>query len=136
VIPETNMAILVERKDLPADWRQQANPNSQFIDAEKVKGQMQARFPQPGDRFVPLRTDCDSKDMAGSKKLSDFFIDLKVPLHHRRMTPVLTCLPAALAAPAGDDIMWICGYRIDNRFKITPATRTVLHLQLLPEPAS
>jgi tRNA(Ile)-lysidine synthase len=124
MIPGTDMALLVERKALPQDWRKQVSPQSQFIDADKVKGELRLRFPQPGDRFVPLRSDSHSK--AGSKKLSDFFTDLKVPLHQRRSVPVLEC----------DEIVWICAYRIANCFKITPETRTVLHLQLLPQFAS
>jgi tRNA(Ile)-lysidine synthase len=119
-IPGANLALLVERKELPADWRRQVNANSQFVDAEKVRGELQVRFPQPGDRFVPLRGNDGAAVEGGSKKLSDFFTDLKMPLHRRRTTPVL----------AGDHIIWICGYRIDNRCKITPATRSVLHLQL------
>ncbi len=117
-IPGTNLALLVERKELPVDWRQHVDANSQFVDAEKVQGDLQVRFSQPGDRFVPLRA---NDGASGSKKLSDFFTDLKVPLHRRRTAPVL----------AGDHIIWICGYRIDNRCKITPATKSVLHLQLL-----
>jgi len=120
-IPDTNLALLVERKELPADWRRQVNAHSQFVDAEKVRGELQVRFPQPGDRFVPLRTNDGAAAEGGSKKLSDFFTDLKVPLHRRRTTPIL----------AGDHIIWICGHRLDNRCKITPATRNVLHLQLL-----
>jgi len=120
-IPDTNLSLLVERKELPVDWRQQVNAHSQFVDAEKVRGELQVRFPQPGGRFVPLRTNDGAAADSGSKKLSDFFTDMKVPLHRRRTTPVL----------AGDHIIWICGYRIDNRCKITPATKSVLHLQLL-----
>ncbi|MDZ7289863.1 MAG: tRNA lysidine(34) synthetase TilS [candidate division KSB1 bacterium] len=121
-IPGATRTLLVERKALPLDWRRQVNPCSQFVDAEKVQGELHLRFPQPGDRFVPLRSGCADESVVGSKKLSDFFTDLKVPLHRRHTTPVLEC---------GDDIIWICGYRIDDRFKITPATRVVLHLQLL-----
>lgn len=120
-IPGTAMELLVEQKDLPFDWRQQVHPNSQFVDAEKVRGNLIVRFPHPGDRFVPLRVNAAASS-AGSKKLSDFFIDLKVPLHRRRITPILEC----------GDIVWVCGYRLDDRFKIMPATRTVLHLRLLP----
>jgi tRNA(Ile)-lysidine synthase len=119
-IPGTNLALLVERKELPVDWRRQVDANSQFVDAEKVRGELRVRFPQPGDRFVPLRANDGAAAEGGSKKLSDFFTDLKVPRHRRRTTPIL----------AGDHIIWICGYRIDNRCKITPATRSVLHLQL------
>lgn len=119
-IPETAMALLVERKDLPPDWRQQVHPYSQFVDAEKVVGKLIVRFPKPGDHFVPLRGNA-ATGSTGSKKLSDFFTDLKVPLHRRHSTPVLEC----------GEIIWVGGYRLDDRFKITPATRTALHLRLL-----
>ncbi|MEO7804475.1 MAG: tRNA lysidine(34) synthetase TilS, partial [Actinomycetota bacterium] len=67
---------------------------------------------QPGDRFVPL-------GMAGSKKLQDLFTDLKVPRFDRERVPVLV---------AGDDIAWVVGYRIDDRFKIGPGTKNILRL--------
>jgi len=118
----TDFAILIERKALPRDWRQQVNDHSQFVDAEKVSGELRVRFPRAGDRFVPLRAKDHAEVGSGSKKLSDFFTDLKVPLHRRQCAPILE----------GDEIIWLCGYRIDNRFKITPTTRSVLHLQLLP----
>jgi tRNA(Ile)-lysidine synthase len=119
-IPGTAMELLAERKDLPPDWRQQVHPYSQFVDAAKVRERLIVRFPQPGDRFVPLRANA-AAGPAGSKKLSDFFTDLKVPRHRRRFVPILEC----------GDIVWVCGYRLNDRFKITPATREVLHLQLL-----
>jgi tRNA(Ile)-lysidine synthase len=119
LIPNSGMALLAERKALSPDWRRQVSDHSQFVDAEKVQGSLRVRFPQPGDRFSPLR---GGDDPAGSKKLSDFFTDLKVPFHRRHLTPVLEC---------DSGIVWVCGYRIGNRFKITPATQTVLHLQLL-----
>jgi tRNA(Ile)-lysidine synthase len=121
-IPGTTSAIVVEKKMLPGDWRQLVNSHSQFVDAAKVQGELRVRFPQPGDRFVPLRT-IDHAESGGTKKLSDFFTDLKVPLHRRRATPILEA----------DHIIWVCGYRLDNRFKITAATRAVLHLQLFAE---
>lgn len=121
-IAGTDFVILIQRKELPSDWREQVNANSQFVDAAKVEGELRVRFLQPGDRFVPLGTPGAINLRSGSKTLSDFFTDLKVPQHRRRKTPILI----------GDAIIWVCGFRLDERFKITPATRTVLHLQLLP----
>ena len=121
-IAGTEFAILIERKELPRDWREQVNANSQFVDAEKVSGELRVRFPRPGDRFVPLRAKDGAGLEGGSKKISDFFTDLKVPLHRRQTTPIL----------ASEEIIWLGGFRLDDRFKITPATHTVLHLQLLP----
>jgi len=120
-IPGTTSTLFVEQKDLPPDWRQQINAASQFVDAEKVRGPLIVRFMQPGDRFIPIRTNAAGDEVAGSKKLSDFFIDLRVPRHRRQNVPILE----------GGNIIWVCGYRLDNRYKVTPATRTVLHLQIL-----
>lgn len=122
LVPGTTMALFIERKEVPADWRKQVNPSSQFVDAEKVKGQLYVRSAERGDRFVPLQSRAASEKKIGSKKLSDLFIDLKIPRHRRNAVPILEC----------GDIIWVCGYRLDDRFKITPATRFALHLQLFP----
>ena len=65
---------------------------------------------RPGDKFQPL-------GMSGMKKLKDFFIDEKIPRSLRDRVPILTC---------GDDILWVIGYQIDDRFKITADTETQL----------
>ena len=56
-----------------------------------------------GDRFVPL-------GMTGSKKLKDFFIDMKIPPRDRRTVPLIVC---------NDRIIWIAGLRVaaDARLK-------------------
>jgi tRNA(Ile)-lysidine synthase len=74
------------------------------------------RFPitvrrwEHGDRFSPL-------GMNGMKKISDFLIDLKVPL---------TTKEKVLLLVSGEDVVWVIGYRIDNRYKVTSATRKIL----------
>jgi len=113
LVPEAGMVITISRQNLPADWRERVTPFSQWIDAATAAGELCLRFPQPGDRFQPL-------GMAGFKKLSDFLSDRKVPRHERRYIPLVTC-------PAG--IIWVCGYRLDERFKVRTATTTALHLQ-------
>jgi len=90
------------------------DPNVEYIDYDKVKSAMHLRNPQKGDRFRPL-------NMRGEKKLSDFFIDEKVPNYLRGRVPVLE---------SSDGIIWVCGYRIDDRYKITEKTRRVLRLEI------
>jgi tRNA(Ile)-lysidine synthase len=85
-----------------------------FVDGEKLRFPLCLRTARPGDRFIPL-------GMKGHKKLKDFFVDLKVPLEQRRSTPILWC---------GDTPVWVCGFRIDDRFKVTPETKTVLKITL------
>lgn len=88
---------------------------SQFVDAVAVKGPLRARWPRSGDRFFPL-------GMTHPKKVCDFFADNKLPIRLRATTPLLEC---------DNGIVWVCGLRIDERFKVTAATKQVLHMQLL-----
>jgi tRNA(Ile)-lysidine synthase len=53
------------------------------------------------------------------KKLSDFFIDLKISVIEKEHTWLLT---------SADQIVWIVGKRIDDRFKITDTTENVLKI--------
>ena len=58
------------------------------------------RSRKTGDRFYPV-------GMTGSKKLSDYFTDLKIPKEERDLVPVLT---------VNEEIAAVCGYRCDRRF--------------------
>lgn len=64
---------------------------------------------QPGDAFYPL-------GMSQRKKLSDFFVDVKLPLNKKQETYVLM---------SDNNIVCIVGHRIDNRFKVTDSTQKV-----------
>ncbi len=55
------------------------------------------------------------------KKLSDYFVDNKIPVPEKNSTWILA---------SGKKIVWIMGHRIDHRFRITPDTRQVLLLRL------
>ena len=86
-----------------------------FIDADKVKLPLSARPPKAGDRFRPFGM------RNGSRLLSDFFTDLKLDVEQKRRAVVVTTINEN-----GDEvIVAILGRRIDDRFKITPHTRTV-----------
>jgi tRNA(Ile)-lysidine synthase len=85
-----------------------------YLDAAKLHYPLIARNFKPGDRFVPL-------GMTGHKKIKNFFIDLKVPSEKRAFTPILT---------SGDKIVWVCGYRIDERFKVTAQTKRILKVTI------
>ncbi len=92
------------------------------LDYNKVALPLEVRNRRRGDRFVPL-------GMTGSKKLKDFLIGLKVPRSARDRLPLVT---------AGGQVVWVAGYRIDDRVKVGPDTRTVLVLEQTPlgEPTS
>jgi tRNA(Ile)-lysidine synthase len=97
------------------EWNPPVSPWTADLDAEKTRFPLVLRNFRPGDRFIPL-------GMKGHKKIKDFFVDLKVPFEVRRTTPILVQQEIPL---------WVVGYRIDERFKITPTTRLVLEARIL-----
>ena len=86
-----------------------------FLNADHLVYPLMVRNFRPGDRFVPL-------GMSGHRKLKDFFIDLKVPSETRRRIPILIYR---------DIPIWVCGFRIDDRFKVTSRTKRALKVTLV-----
>lgn len=84
------------------------------LDADKITFPITWRRWKEGDFFYPL-------GLKKRKKLSDFFIDNKIPLSDKQQATVLE---------ANGDIIWVVGYRIDNRYKITHETSSVLQLKI------
>lgn len=84
------------------------------IDFNKIEFPLVIRKYQNGDKFKPL-------GMKGFKKVSDFFIDNKFSIYEKENTWLLL---------SGESIVWIIGYRIDNRYKITENTKKMLILEL------
>lgn len=88
---------------------------SAFFDFDTITYPVTVRGWQRGDRFVPF-------GMGGRhKKLQDFFVDQKIPQSMRNQTPLLVC-------PKG--ILWVVGYRMDERFKVTDTTKQILSFHL------
>lgn len=92
----------------------EAADSEAFLDYAKIKLPVKVRSREKGDKFYPLGMDEE-------KKLKDFFIDNKTPIHLRRLIPVFV---------DKEKIIWIGKQRIDNRVRITDNTREVLHLKL------
>eukprot|EP01133_Synstelium_polycarpum_P003291 gene3291-3745_t len=90
-----------------------------FIDAGKLIYPLILRNWEQGDHFMPL-------GMNRYKKLSDFFIDEKVPLPLKEQIPVLI--------NGNGEIVWIAGWRQDNRYKVSPATKKVAIFELKMNP--
>lgn len=85
-----------------------------FFDADRVGLPFEVRSWQQGDTFVPL-------GMSGKKKLSDFMIDTKIPLTLKAHIPVFVFQK---------EIFWLGGYRVDDRFKVTPQTQQLMWIKL------
>jgi tRNA(Ile)-lysidine synthase len=85
-----------------------------FLDADRMSYPLIIRNFRAGDRFVPY-------GMSGHKKVKDFFMERKVPSDLRATIPILA---------QGNRVVWICGFRIDDRFKITPDTEKILKVTI------
>ena len=91
-------------------------PNTAFLNYEHLLLPLRLRNFRPGDRFQPL-------GVRGTQKLKAFLIDHKIPRFERTRVSLLT---------SGENIVWVVGYRIDERFKVTKETRRVLKVTLIP----
>jgi tRNA(Ile)-lysidine synthase len=88
----------------------------EYVDGDRLGRQLVLRTWHPGDWFIPL-------GMKTKKKLSDFFTDQKVPRYQKSSIPVLE---------SNGTIVWICGKRLDDRFKLTDRTKTAIRLTCQP----
>lgn len=84
------------------------------LDAGRLEYPLTIRSFIPGDRFVPL-------GMTGHKKVKDFFVDRKIPSRVRKSLPLLC---------QGNNPIWVCGLRLDDRFKVGPKTKDVVQISL------
>jgi tRNA(Ile)-lysidine synthase len=88
---------------------------AEFIDADALRSnELVLRSWSDGDSFVPL-------GMKTKKKISDFFVDAKIPIYEKRQIPILETKEG--------EVVWVCGQRIDDRFKITSSTKRVMKLE-------
>jgi tRNA(Ile)-lysidine synthase len=93
-------------------------PDSRFvacIDLDKIQFPLLIRKWQHGDYFKPL-------GMQGFKKISDFFIDSKLSLTDKENVWIVA---------NGEQVVWIIGHRLDDRYKITPLTQNILKLEMV-----
>jgi len=92
------------------------NPMAIAVDTDLLMYPLTMRTWQQSDVFYPL-------GMKTRKKLSDFFINQKVPLHTKSQVPLLI--------NGNGDIIWIGGYRLDERYKVNKNTKKVTIFELI-----
>lgn len=88
-----------------------------WVDAEKVAGGLTIRSRRPGDRYRPI-------GLGGTAKVQDLMTDRKIARRLRGTVPVISDVQG---------IVWIPGFRVDERTRITETTRRVIRLELAGE---
>ena len=88
-------------------------PSEAYIDAAAVQGNLYVRTPEKGDRFTPF-------GMHGSKLLSDYFSDRKIPRFHRNVP--LICDERG--------IVFVAGYTVDERVRVRSSSEKLYHIIL------
>jgi len=98
----------------PSERTGQSNLVADF-DFHKTGTKLFVRQRRPGDKFQPL-------GMSMPKKLYEFMVDAKIPRSWRSHIPIV-CSP--------QQIIWVVGWRIDDRVKATEASKKILRLQFI-----
>jgi tRNA(Ile)-lysidine synthase len=84
-----------------------------YLDLDRSGTGLVVRRRRPGDRFQPL-------GMSQPKKLGEFMIDARIPRHWRPRIPIVS---------SSEGMLWVVGWRIDERVKVTAATRQILFIE-------
>ncbi len=96
------------------ELRTYCTPTRQVFDADAIGDCLEVRFRRPGDRFAPF-------GLGGSKKLQDYFTDLKIPSTRRARIPLLL---------SGAEIAWVVGHAIGQAFAVSSTTQRVLEVRV------
>jgi tRNA(Ile)-lysidine synthase len=84
------------------------------FEMDSLRFPLRIRRRRPGDYFYPY-------GFGKRKKIQDYFVDEKVPRDMRDSVPLLV---------SGSDIIWVVGYRTDDRYRVSPSSRVVLKIRL------
>lgn len=95
-------------------WTLDTDPGVAQLDASRIEYPLVVRKWKTGDYFYPL-------GLRKKKKVTRFLIDLKLSKDAKEKVWVVE---------SKQRIIWVGGLRIDDRFKVTPATRQVLQLKI------
>ena len=88
-----------------------------YLDYGSLEAPLVLRTRLPGDRFRPT-------GKSGTRKLKKILIDEKVPERIRESIPVLV---------SGEEIVWVVGYRVGERFKVRQGSREILEIMVKVE---
>lgn len=106
--------LTIEKIERTPDFSFSTHPQVVDLDLDKLVYPLILRHWNEGEYFQPL-------GMNGLKKLSDFFIDEKYSIPDKENAWLLA---------SGNQLVWIVGKRLDDRFKITAKTKRIVRIRL------
>jgi len=109
-----NASLKIKSVNRTKSFKIPAQANIAALDKDKLNFPLEIKNWQKGDYFYPI-------GMNQKRKLSDFFIDNKFTKFEKEKTLLLL---------SNEEIVWVIGYRLDNRYKITDYTKNILLLTL------
>jgi len=113
IASEGHMQITINLIDIK-NFKLNPAPTIAQLDFDKLKFPLTLRRWENGDFFIPF-------GQRGKQKLSDFFINQKLSRFEKERVWLLC---------SGNDIAWVIGHRIDNRFRISAKTERVLTVEI------
>lgn len=114
--PHIEFPVSLKMEKIPVEKLEiHPDPKYAHLDADLLKFPLHIRRWHEGDVFKPF-------GMKGRKKLSDYFIDAKFSLVEKENCWLLC---------SADQIVWLIGYRIDDKFRVGKNTKTVLKIEFL-----
>jgi tRNA(Ile)-lysidine synthase len=104
----------ISKIKLNSDFRVSKEKNCIHVDASRLSFPLHLRRWNEGDSFFPF-------GMNKRKKISDFFIDNKLTILEKEQSWLLL---------SGDEIVWVVGQRMDNRYRVTDETKDVFQFTI------
>ncbi|HDY74204.1 MAG TPA: hypothetical protein ENH51_03730, partial [Euryarchaeota archaeon] len=102
---------IVLKAEIAETWSNDYNgKETSVFDLDRLVLPLEVRMRQKGDYFYPA-------GFGKKKKLQDFFVDEKVPRDERDSVPIVV---------SGGNIIWIAGYRMDERYRVKEGTKRFL----------
>jgi tRNA(Ile)-lysidine synthase len=108
--------ILPGSDDIFNEIQKNSDPWQAWLDLDKLNLPLIIRSRLPGERFHPLGMS------EHSTKLSDYMINVKIPSRTREKWPLLI---------SKDEIAWVLGFSIGNRYSSSSGTNRILHLSVI-----
>ncbi len=109
-LKEVSLTLFAELIDYDNIENIDSDKKTAFINADKIQFPLSIRSRVNGDYFYPL-------GFGKKKKLQDYFVDEKIPRDERDAIPLLI---------NNDEIAWVVGHRIDERYKVDKSVKKVL----------